>query len=364
MSESSIDARKRRKLAMKRKKDETLGIRNAQPAFLSQSILSCVGSIYTNEDEAVMHDILDDVFTSFVDINDHVLFASSEMKELVMTEEELEVLCLIEVEKLLQMNGHDGIAFFSFPDSPFHVTQHLFRRPGKTTRYMKGALAIHFMLLNRSSQALRSMSLKDDIFSCCSISWVSMMAAMKSFSLPHDGDMVKIFCQNMHREYWKITIRVIRIWSLCDPREETDEPAFLHIVVMDKSVSCYICFETFFNPRLNKIQCTLKKEAINQFREILKEGELYSISRFMIVSNIGAAKVVKHRYKLLFRFDTEFPEASYSLETIESVVQMGQDLVYLFGIIMIYYLKCTLITNKMDMYVINHCCVLISFCLM
>ncbi|KAL4337338.1 hypothetical protein AHAS_Ahas12G0100200 [Arachis hypogaea] len=59
MSESSKDARKRRKLAMKRKKDETLGIRN---------------------DEGVMHDILDDVFTSFVDINDHVLFASSETK--------------------------------------------------------------------------------------------------------------------------------------------------------------------------------------------------------------------------------------------------------------------------------------------
>ncbi|KAL4276461.1 hypothetical protein AHAS_Ahas20G0209500 [Arachis hypogaea] len=80
MSESSKDARKRRKLAMKRKKDETLGIRNAQPAFLSQSILSCVGSIYTNKDEGVMHDILHDVFTSFVDINDHVLFASSETK--------------------------------------------------------------------------------------------------------------------------------------------------------------------------------------------------------------------------------------------------------------------------------------------
>ncbi|XP_016195314.1 uncharacterized protein LOC107636308 [Arachis ipaensis] len=84
MSESSKDARKRRKLAMKRKKYDTLGIRNAQLAFLSQSILSCVGSIYTNEDEGVMHNILNDVFTSFVDINDHVLFASSETKDLYL----------------------------------------------------------------------------------------------------------------------------------------------------------------------------------------------------------------------------------------------------------------------------------------
>ncbi|QHN82566.1 uncharacterized protein DS421_20g696980 [Arachis hypogaea] len=38
------------------------------------------------------------------------------------------------------------------------------------------------------------------------------------------------------KEYWKITVRVIRMWSSCDPREETDEPAFLHIVVMDKSI--------------------------------------------------------------------------------------------------------------------------------
>ncbi|XLT13492.1 hypothetical protein HN51_059182 [Arachis hypogaea] len=91
--------------------------------------------------------------------------------------------------------------------------------------------------------------------------------------------------------------------------------------------------------KLNKIQCTLKN-VINQFREILKEGELYSISRFTVVPNIGAAKVIKHRYKLLFRFDTEvipisdveFPEGSYSLETVESVVQMGQDSVYLIDV--------------------------------
>ncbi|RYR38464.1 hypothetical protein Ahy_A09g043510 [Arachis hypogaea] len=94
---------------------------------------------------------------------------------------------------------------------------------------------------------------------------------------------------------------------------------------------------------MNKIQCTLKKEVINQFREILREGELYSISRFTVVPNIGAAKVVKHRYKLLFQFDTEvirifdveFPEASYSLETVESVVQMGQYSVYLIGKIVV-----------------------------
>ncbi|KAL4321431.1 hypothetical protein AHAS_Ahas14G0109800 [Arachis hypogaea] len=126
---------------------------------------------------------------------------------------------------------------------------------------MEGALALHFMSLNRSSQALHSMSLKDDIFSCCSVSWVPMMAAMKSFSLPYNGDMVKIFSITGHSrihytgtlfrfEHWKITVRVIKMWSLCDPREETDEPAFLHIMVMDKSVSCYICFETFFNPRV------------------------------------------------------------------------------------------------------------------
>ncbi|KAL4391460.1 hypothetical protein AHAS_Ahas03G0247300 [Arachis hypogaea] len=72
------------------------------------------------------------------------------------------------------------------------------------------------------------------------------------------------------KEYWKITVRVIRMWSSCDPREETDEPAFLHIVVMDKSV--------------------------------------IPIS------------------------DVEFPEASYSLETVESVVQMGQDSVYLIDV--------------------------------
>ncbi|QHO23735.1 uncharacterized protein DS421_12g366120 [Arachis hypogaea] len=94
-----------------------------------------------------------------------------------------------------------AFAFFSFPGSPFHVTQHLFCRPGKATHYMKGALAVHFMSLNRSSQALHSMSLKDHIFPCCSVSWVPMMAAMKSFSFPYDGDMVKIFCQNMHRDF-------------------------------------------------------------------------------------------------------------------------------------------------------------------
>ncbi|RYR33803.1 hypothetical protein Ahy_A10g048450 [Arachis hypogaea] len=118
------------------------------------------------------------------------------------------------------------------------------------------------------------------------------------------------------------------MWSLYDPREETDEPAFLHIVVMDKSV-------------IEQDIMYLKKEVINQFRKILREGKLYSISRFTVVPNIGAAKVVKHRYKLLFQFDTEvipisdveFPEASYSLETVESVVQMGQDSVYLIDVI-------------------------------
>ncbi|QHO07132.1 uncharacterized protein DS421_14g460920 [Arachis hypogaea] len=153
-----------------------------------------------------------------------------------------------------------AFAFFSFPGSPFHVTQHLLCRPGKATCYMEGALALHFMSLNRSSQALHSMSLKDDIFSCCSVSWVPMMAAMKSFSLPYNGDMLAItghsrihytaneICmvsndsqQCLHnitpwKEHWKITVRVIKMWSLCDPREETDEPAFLHIMVMDKSI--------------------------------------------------------------------------------------------------------------------------------
>ncbi|QHO58546.1 uncharacterized protein DS421_3g91550 [Arachis hypogaea] len=80
-----------------------------------------------------------------------------------------------------------AFTFFSFPGFPFYVTQHLFRRPEKATRYMKGALAVHFMSLNRSSQALHSMSLNDNIFSCCSVSWVPMIAALKSFSFPYDA---------------------------------------------------------------------------------------------------------------------------------------------------------------------------------
>ncbi|QHN82567.1 uncharacterized protein DS421_20g696990 [Arachis hypogaea] len=78
-----------------------------------------------------------------------------------------------------------AFAFFSFSGSLFHVTQHLFHRPGKATHYMMGVQV-----------AIRCCSTR---FPCCNVSWVPMMVAMKSFSFPYDGDMVKIFCQNMHR---------------------------------------------------------------------------------------------------------------------------------------------------------------------
>ncbi|XP_020994299.2 uncharacterized protein LOC110279355 [Arachis duranensis] len=114
------------------------------------------------------------------------------------------------------------------------------------------------------------------------------MAAMKSFSFPYDGDMVKI------------SVR-----------------------------TCIGFFIDLTNVSSNKI-CMVPTDSQQCLRNITLWKEYWKITQ----------KFVKHRYKLLFRFDTEvipisdveFPEASYSLETVESVVQMGQDSVYLIDV--------------------------------
>ncbi|QHN85822.1 uncharacterized protein DS421_16g540680 [Arachis hypogaea] len=87
-------------------------------------------------------------------------------------------------------------------------------------------------------------------------------------------------------EHYEIKVQVVRLWTL--PNVDTDEErrCFLQILLMDE--------------KFNKVQCTVNNNLINHFQSIMKEGNIYSISQFTVVPNIGMAKITKHRYKLIF----------------------------------------------------------------
>ncbi|MED6140517.1 hypothetical protein PIB30_093979 [Stylosanthes scabra] len=127
-------------------------------------------------------------------------------------------------------------------------------------------------------------------------------------------------------EHRKIIVRVSRLLTLVDPSSEIGELAFLQGLLVDESFTI--------------TQFSVERDNVQHFLDILKEGATYSISRFIVVPNVGTSKVSQHRYNLFFGLDTEvlllpnviIPRSPLTLKVIDKVVQMKQDLPYVIDI--------------------------------
>ncbi|MED6185129.1 hypothetical protein PIB30_054070 [Stylosanthes scabra] len=152
-----------------------------------------------------------------------------------------------------------------------------------------------------------------------------MAGSTLSLVIPSESKLPlqKLTPWNDHKQ---IIVRVSRLWTLVDPSSEIGELAFLQGLLVDESFTL--------------IQFSVARDNIQHFLDILKEGATYSISRFIVVPNVGTSKVSQHRYNLFFGLDTEIlllpnviiPRSPLTLEMIDKVVQMKQDLPYLIDI--------------------------------
>ncbi|RYR46945.1 hypothetical protein Ahy_A07g032818 [Arachis hypogaea] len=83
----------------------------------------------------------------------------------------------------------------------------------------------------------------------------------------------------------------------------------------------------------DKIQATIKDHLISSFSGRLKEGNMYIISNLTVLPNTGARRVTKHRFELIFQYQTSVVESlsfsisdsGFSLYSIEEILQQSND---------------------------------------
>ncbi|XP_057418071.1 uncharacterized protein LOC130712255 [Lotus japonicus] len=92
------------------------------------------------------------------------------------------------------------------------------------------------------------------------------------------------------KEQWKIMVKVIRIWY-SKGFASSKLPLSLEMVLMDS--------------KGNKIHATIKKTLMYKFEKLLVDGNVYSISGFVLVDSCGDYKTTRHNYKICFMFKTE-----------------------------------------------------------
>ncbi|XP_057417661.1 replication protein A 70 kDa DNA-binding subunit C-like [Lotus japonicus] len=86
------------------------------------------------------------------------------------------------------------------------------------------------------------------------------------------------------RDTWRIRVRVLRIWEMC-PIADLENPFAVQLVLMDAEGL--------------RIEATIRKLPIRKLFGEVVEGNIYRISFFSVVPNVGVYKVSQHEFKIL-----------------------------------------------------------------
>ncbi|XP_016200887.1 replication protein A 70 kDa DNA-binding subunit A-like [Arachis ipaensis] len=131
------------------------------------------------------------------------------------------------------------------------------------------------------------------------------------------------------RESWKVHVKVVKLWYHKNPALDPSQN-LLHMVLMDE--------------KLHKIQATIRYQLISKFSLSLNEGDVYLMTHFTVVPNTGLNRVTKHRFRLLFQYNTSvvsvvsprIPHSGLCFASIDEIDQITKDhnfLIDFFGII-------------------------------
>ncbi|XP_057432606.1 uncharacterized protein LOC130725386 [Lotus japonicus] len=112
------------------------------------------------------------------------------------------------------------------------------------------------------------------------------------------------------------------MWDIC-PVNDPLNPFAIHIVLIDAEG--------------NKIEAIARKEFISKFRSELREGNVYMISNFIVVSNSGNYMATGHECKLVFNEKTQsileetpsIPLNAFSFKNFEEILATGGESDYL-----------------------------------
>ncbi|XLU35793.1 hypothetical protein S245_071859, partial [Arachis hypogaea] len=84
---------------------------------------------------------------------------------------------------------------------------------------------------------------------------------------------------------------------------------------------------------LHKIQATIRDQLISKFSLSLNEGIVYLMTNFTVVPNTGLNRVTKHRFRLLFQYNTSvvsvvsprIPHSGLCFASLDEIDQMTKD---------------------------------------
>ncbi|XP_057443722.1 uncharacterized protein LOC130735863 [Lotus japonicus] len=126
------------------------------------------------------------------------------------------------------------------------------------------------------------------------------------------------------KQHWRILVKVVRIWY-SQGFASSKLPLSLELVLMDDKGS--------------KIHAIIKKTLMYKFEKLLVEGNVYSLSSFVLVDSSGDYKPTRHNYKICFMYNTEvrhmphitIDEFPYSFVSLADILAPSYDSGYLIG---------------------------------
>ncbi|XP_057444947.1 replication protein A 70 kDa DNA-binding subunit C-like [Lotus japonicus] len=94
-------------------------------------------------------------------------------------------------------------------------------------------------------------------------------------------------CPPTHK--WRIKVRVVRMW-IADAYMGDNKPVSMELILLDQYGG--------------KIQATIRKLLFRKWAEVIVEGEVYLITFFHLIPNMGSYRPTEHGFRILFNNKT------------------------------------------------------------
>ncbi|KAJ1435999.1 Nucleic acid-binding, OB-fold [Sesbania bispinosa] len=139
------------------------------------------------------------------------------------------------------------------------------------------------------------------------------------------GPFDKVSAIHPGKDSWRLRVRVVRLWEMCSIVDPTN-PFAIDMVLLDVEGG--------------KIQATIRKPMMKKFRNVISEGEVYTMLNFAVIKNVGSYRACRHEFKLLFSAKTKvfpaqsdvIPTVGLSLMTTEQIAKTNGESNYLFDL--------------------------------
>ncbi|KAJ1383205.1 hypothetical protein SESBI_43577 [Sesbania bispinosa] len=125
------------------------------------------------------------------------------------------------------------------------------------------------------------------------------------------------------KDSWRLRVRVARLWEMCSIVDPS-RPFAIDMVLIDVEGG--------------NIQATIRKPMMKKFKDVIVEGEVYTMLNFAVIKNVGSYRASRHEYKLLFSAKTKvfpakscaIPSVGLSLMSTEQITKTNGESNYLF----------------------------------